>query len=60
MMVSMWCRRRRVIQAREEERKTETMTAVKWVPPVGDSAKWYAPWAPGGLADGLRWWASFW
>jgi hypothetical protein len=42
----------------EERKKMEMMTAVKWVPPVGDRAKRYAPWALGGLADGPRWWAS--
>jgi hypothetical protein len=36
----------------------ETMTSIKWVPPVSDRAKRYTSWAPGGLADGSRWWAS--
>jgi hypothetical protein len=35
----MWSSRQRVVQAREEERKMETMTAVKWVPLVDDRTK---------------------
>jgi hypothetical protein len=37
----------------EGRKKMETMTAIKWIPPVGDRAKRYSSWAPGGLATGL-------
>jgi hypothetical protein len=46
-----WSSRRRVIHAREEERKMETMTAVKWVPPVDDRTKKQE----GQAAVGLAW-----
>jgi hypothetical protein len=50
---------RRCVDPLQVERK-KMIFSTTWVPPVGDWAKRYAPWAPGGLTDGLRWWASIW